>query len=106
MDPGKLERPMRVSRGYQLAYLKDARSSRWIAYLRNRKVRTWGNHPVGVPGDACPLEVAFDLPEGRYKVQYINLSQDREQSRSIRAGETLRLADSTNDDYVLVISRT
>lgn len=104
LDLAKLPHPIQAVGGYQLTYLKDANNPVWIAYLRNRKMQTFGEHHVGVPEQA-PLELKFDLPKGSYHVRIINLNANREESRSLKAKDTLKLSEKTSDDYVLVVTQ-
>lgn len=103
-DAAKFQRPIQAIGGYQLTWLKDAKSPLWLAYLRKRRIETYKSHHVGVPEEA-PLEVRFDLPKGRYRVRLIDLTADRDETRSISSTDSLKLSEKTNHDYVMVVSR-
>jgi hypothetical protein len=102
-DPSRIPSPIRVSGGYQLSYMKDARSPLWIAYLRKRRIQGFQSHFVGVP-EAAPLEIALHLPRGRYTARLINLSANRAESRLVSASDLFQISPNTSDDYVVVIA--
>lgn len=107
LDPAKLKRPLQATGGYQLTWLKDAKSPLWIGYLRRRKIQGFGTkriHYVGVPEEG-ELAIKLDLPAGRYRVRLISLGADRLESRVAAARETIPVAEKTSDDYVVVITR-
>jgi hypothetical protein len=103
-DPSHANEPaIRAYGGYQLSYIADPEHRIWLAYLRSRRVRAFGNHFLGVPVSA-PLRVGFDLPEGTYDVALIDLSRNK--VRRFRAGpeSTMEMSPRTDGDYVLIVS--
>ena len=104
MRPDQFRRPIRAHGGYQLAYLKDANSPTWIAYLRSRKIQDFGGHFLGVPAQA-PLRIELQLPAGRYTARLIDLNANSTRSYEVGAKSSLKVAKTGTDDYVLVITR-
>ncbi len=95
-------RPIEAQGGYQLAYLADPTTRVWIAYLRSRTVRAFGQQFLGVPKES-KLRLRFRLPEGNYDAEIIDLETGSTLHRAIAHGATLDIARRTSNDYVLVI---
>ncbi len=95
-------RPIEAQGGYQLAYLSDPDSRIWIAYLRNRTVRAFGPHFLGVPRES-KLRLRFRLPDLSYDAEVIDLESGGVLRRTINRGETLEIARRSSSDYVLVV---
>jgi hypothetical protein len=95
--------PIRALGGYQLSYLGDTAHRTWIAYLRSRQVRKFGNTYLGVPVEA-PLRLRFDLPDGDYNAELIDLSRNRARHLRITANSEITVSPKTQADYVLVVT--
>lgn len=106
-EAAAFRRPIRAEGGYQLTWLKDAKSPLWIAYLRKRHIQGFGTrrkHYVGVPEEGR-LEIRFELPPGRmYRARLINLNAGDVTSHGIAARHNLMVAERTSDDYVLIVT--
>ena len=102
-EPVKVDRPIEVVGGYQLAYIKDAGSQTYLAYLRSRGVKRYGESYLGLPAPAT-LRIKLNLPEGQYAVRLINLTQDKLIRQDLPGGGSLGPQGLTSDDYVLVIT--
>lgn len=104
LDAARLPRPIQAVGGYQLAYVKDANSATWIAYLRKRAIQGFGRHFVGVPKEA-PLRLQLDLPKGRYVARLMDLGANTMRRYEAGARSRIEVAKKTSTDYVLVITR-
>jgi len=101
--PSDFRRPLQAIGGYQMTWMKDARSPLWIAYFRKRRMERYGGHWVGVP-DAAPLEVKLDLPVRRLEARLLNFNSGRLENLSVERSGAFVVSQSTSDDYLLMLS--
>ncbi|HEX8985220.1 MAG TPA: hypothetical protein VF767_07310 [Bryobacteraceae bacterium] len=97
------EAPIRAEGGYQLAYLAGAGRSTWIAYLRSRAVRAFGDQFLGVPVKA-PLRIRLRLPPARYEAALIDLGSGVMRRFRTEAHSEIDVSPRTDADYVLVLT--
>ena len=104
-SPDKLPRPIRAVGGYQLAWMKDAKTATYVGYLRSRAVQKVRGKFLGVPV-AAPLTMELDLPAegGPYALYLLNLDTDKVSKRAVSSDARIKIADSTSDDFVFILA--
>lgn len=96
-------RPIRLEGGYQLAWMKDARSNTYVGYARGRAVRMIRGIYVAVPLES-PLKLCVDLPKGEYQLRLLNLETGTLHEQRIAHNASLTISENTADDYVICLS--